>query len=934
MKLSKKILIASIFPFLAIIGLYHFLSTGAFSKHLVEIFQQQANNSLTQIEEDIRHFFLGKEYELKLLTFISPPDQQQPVASRIALHSLLQNVESIFRISAINVRGREWLRINKFPSSAEEQDLFNLFGSQIYQRPMLELAPFLGNIERYEDFPLPLIDISLPVKDRKSGEISGIIWAKISFQGIQTLLERYLPPRGKILLIRMENGEVLLQADDTKVDYTILQTEVLQEVIRSSNDQGSLEKSLADRAATFFYRKFIVNDLPFLLLYYQPNERIYFLADLLTAYNINVILAGIFIFILTSFLLIRIIITPLSSITDLISDLGRKYRPKGGEEQAEPAALHGDEVEQLRYAFTFLQKQLATYSREIETFSQTMEQQVTEKTQELSELNLTLAEHQRHLEKMVTERTAELSRTNEVLQDEIDERRAAQNDLVAEKERLAVTLRSIGDGVITTDKQGTIVLMNKVAEKLTGWPQEDAGGRPLGEIFHIINMKTGERYDNVLDEVLTTGKIVGLAEHTVLISRDGTERNIADSGAPIRDKESQIVGVVIVFRDVTEKIKMEEDLLKARKLESVGVLAGGIAHDFNNILAAIMGNISLAAILVKPEDKVHALLLEAEAASLGAKKLTQQLLTFSKGGEPVKQLTSIAEVIRDSASFILRGSNIRCEYNIPADLWPVEVDTGQISQVTQNIIMNASHAMPEGGVVNITCNNIAINDNAIQSLATGDYVKIAIKDRGIGISPHLIDKIFDPYFSTKHEGSGLGLAITHSIISKHNGHITVESEQGVGSTFTIFLPASKQKPITEHKEVEPMEIQGKGTIMIMDDEEIVRKVAKEMLSLFGFEVVLAKDGREALELYKQHMQGGTPIDAVIMDLTIPGGMGGREAVTKLLAIDADAKVIVSSGYSNDPVMANYRDYGFSGVIDKPFRTQDLSETIGNVLAGR
>jgi PAS domain S-box-containing protein len=934
MKLSKKILIASIVPFLAIIVLYHFLSTGAFSKHLVEIFQQQANNSLTQIEEDIRLFFLEKEYELKLLTFISPPDQQQPVASRIALHSLLQNVESIFRISAINVRGREWLRINKFPSSAEEQALFNLFGSQIYQRPMLELAPFLGNIERYEDFPLPLIDLSLPVKERKSGEISGIIWAKISFQGIQTLLERYLPSRGKILLIRMENGEVLLQADDTKADYTILQTEVLQEIIRNNNDRGSFEKSLADRAATFFYRKFMVNDLPFLLVYYQPNEKIYFLADRLTTYNVFVILAGIVIFVLTSFLLIRIIITPLSSITDLISDLGQQYRSKGGEEEAELPTLRGDEVEQLRYSFTFLQKQLATYSLEIETFNQTMEQQIVEKTQELSELNLTLAEHQHHLEKMVTERTAELSRTNERLQTEIEERRTAQNALVAEKERLAVTLRSIGDGVITTDTKGTIVIMNKVAEKLTGWSQEDARGRPLGEIFHIINMKTGETSDNLIDEVLTRGEIIGLAENTFMISRDGTERNIADSGAPIRDKENKIVGVVMVFRDVTEKIKMEEDLLKARKLESIGVLAGGIAHDFNNILAAIMGNINLAAILVKPEEKVHELLLEAEAAAMRAKELTQQLLTFSKGGEPVKQLTSIANVIRDSASFILRGSNIRCEYNIPVDLWPVEVDTGQISQVTQNIIMNASHAMPEGGVVNITCNNIVINDNAIQSLAAGDYVKIAIKDRGIGISPHLIDKIFDPYFSTKHEGSGLGLAITHSIISKHNGHITVESEQGVGSTFTIYLPASKQKPIAEHKAVESMKIQGKGTIMIMDDEEIVRKVAKEMLSLFGYDVLLAVDGEQALEMYQQHMQAGTRIDALIMDLTIPGGMGGREAVTELLTIDPNAKAIVSSGYSNDPVMTNYREYGFSGVINKPFRTQDLAETIRNVLASQ
>ena len=336
MKLSRKILIASLVPFLVIIGMYHFLSSEAFSSHLVAIFQQQADNSLSQLEEDIRQFLLKREYELRLLAFISPPYQSRPEASRIALRGLLQNVESFFRISAINVNGREWLRVTKFPTARHEQDLLNLFGSPIYQRPMLELAPFLGNIKRYEDFPLPVIDISLPVKDRETGEISGILWAEVSFQGIQTLLERYLPPWGKIQLMRMENGEVLVQADDTKADYTALEKEVQEEVLHSSAEEGSLEKSRNGLQATFFYRKFQVNDLPFLLLYYQPNETIYFLADRLTTYNIYVILAGIAIFILTSFLLIRIITTPLATITGRISELGRKYRPRGGKGQPDP----------------------------------------------------------------------------------------------------------------------------------------------------------------------------------------------------------------------------------------------------------------------------------------------------------------------------------------------------------------------------------------------------------------------------------------------------------------------------------------------------------------------------------------------------------------------------------------------------------------------
>ena len=934
MKLSRKILIASLVPFLVIIGMYHYLSSEAFSSHLVTIFRQQADTSLSQVEEDIRQFLLKREYELKLLTSISPPDQKRPVVSRIALRSLLQNVESFFRLSAINVNGREWLRVNKFPTAHAEQDMLNLFGSPVYQRPMLELAPFYGNINRNEDFSLPTIDISLPFKDRESGEISGIIWAKVSFQGIQTLLERYLPARGKIQLIRMENGDVLAQADDTKVDFTALESEVVQEVMQNSEEEGSLEKSRAGRKATFFYRKFMINDLPFVLLYYQPNETIYFLADRLTAYNIYLILAGVFIFILTSFLLIRIITTPLAVITGRISALGRKYQPRGGTEQPDLPAKGVDEVEELRFAFTFLQQQLATYSQEIETFNQTLEQQVAEKTKELSELNRILAKHQQHLEKLVEERTAELSRTNAMLEGEIDERRAAQNDLAAEKERLSVTLRCIGDGVITTDTKGNVVLMNRVAEQLTGWQQAEAGGKSLEDIFHIINKETGDRSPNLVDRVLSSGKIIGLENDTVLIARNGSERSIADSGAPIRDKASQVIGVVIVFRDVTAKIKMEEELLKVRKLESVGVLAGGIAHDFNNILAAILGNISLAAVLVKPEEKVHGLLLEAEGATMRAKNLTQQLLTFSKGGEPIKKVASIADVIKDSASFILHGSKVRCAYTIPADLWPVEIDTGQMSQVVQNIIINASHAMPGGGVIEITCENFVNREMAVPSLPPGDYVKIAIRDHGIGIPPNLIGKIFDPYFSTKHEGSGLGLAITHSIISKHAGHITVESEQGVGSTFTLYLPASQQRQITQLKEEESMILQGKGTILIMDDEEMVRNIAKEILTLFGYDVLLANDGAQALEIYQQKMQAGNSVDAVIMDLTVPGGIGGKEAVQKLLAIDPQAKVIVSSGYSNDPVMAKYREYGFAGVINKPFRTKDLAEAIAKALAPR
>ncbi|OKY75090.1 MAG: hypothetical protein BM485_10370 [Desulfobulbaceae bacterium DB1] len=517
----------------------------------------------------------------------------------------------------------------------------------------------------------------------------------------------------------------------------------------------------------------------------------------------------------------------------------------------------------------------------------------------------------------------------------ITRRKAAEDELAAEKERLAVTLRSIGDGVITTDTDGRIVLLNTVAENMTGWQQREALGKPLSEVFTIVHEQTRVPCENPVDKVMASGRITGLANHTVLIARNGSERKIADSGAPIRDKDGGIIGVVLVFRDVTEKQRMEEELLKIKKLESVGLLAGGIAHDFNNILAAIMGNINLALHDGGLDDATRKLLSNAEKASARAKGLTLQLLTFSKGGEPVKETASIAEIIRESAEFVLHGSNVACRYFMPDDLWLVDIDKGQMSQVIQNIIINAKHAMPTGGIIQVSCENFVSGENAGSTLpGKKHFIKIIIRDSGIGIPVNLIDKIFDPYFSTKKEGSGLGLAISHSIISKHNGSISVQSQPGEGTAFTIYLPAStREKEMKSTCEILDMS-GGKGRIMIMDDEEMVRDVTRAMLASLGHEVVLARHGEEAVDLFKKHGDCGEPIDIIIMDLTIPGGMGGKDAVKAIHAINPKAKVVVSSGYSNDPIMAHCRDYGFVAAIVKPFQLQDISKIINQLLKER
>lgn len=388
--------------------------------------------------------------------------------------------------------------------------------------------------------------------------------------------------------------------------------------------------------------------------------------------------------------------------------------------------------------------------------------------------------------------------------------------------------------------------------------------------------------------------------------------------------------VVWVSRDITERRKADEEREKMQRLESIGILAGGIAHDFNNLLAGILGNIDLAKMHVKPGDKLYKRLEDTETASLRARDLTQQLLTFSKGGEPVKKDFSVSALLRDSVGFTLSGSNIRCEYLIPEDLWPVNADEGQINQVISNLVINAVQAMPGGGLIIASCENTAIGSKDAIPLKKGQYVKITLRDQGTGINEEHLAKIFDPYFTTKERGKGLGLATCYSIIKRHDGYITVESQLGVGTAFHIYLPASPDAVLAEKAEEEKPFI-SRGRILVMDDEEIVRMVATEMLSTLGHEVAVAKDGAEAIELYIRAKASGLPFDAVIMDLTIPGGMGGKEAIGRLKEIDPAVKVIVSSGYSNDPIMAHHQEYGFVGSVIKPYMVKDLSEALHKAL---
>ncbi len=426
-----------------------------------------------------------------------------------------------------------------------------------------------------------------------------------------------------------------------------------------------------------------------------------------------------------------------------------------------------------------------------------------------------------------------------------------------------------------------------------------------------------------IEESLKTGKY-GPYEYRI-VRRDGSIRWLHGQGETSY-QEGQPLGLVGTVQDITESKQAQEDGLRFNKLESLAILAGGIAHDFNNILTAIMGNISLSMLDIQIKGQSRERLAGAERACQQAQNLSQQLLTFSKGGAPIKKIVSVREIALESASFACRGSQVNYQASLPDDLWAVEADPGQISQVCHNLVINAIQAMPSGGIIRISGENRVVEAGSEMVMDAGRYVKISIQDEGIGIAAEHLSKIFDPYFTTKQRGSGLGLATSYAIIKNHRGHIAVESKLGKGTTFEVYLPASDRK-VPEQPQDDEKLIAGKGKVLVMDDDTMVREVLGKMLQTMGYEVKLADDGTKALELYTRAQDTGDPFATVILDLTVPGGMGGKEVMSRLLQIDPQVKAIVSSGYSDDPIMANYQTHGFTEVIAKPYTIAELDKVL-------
>jgi len=499
--------------------------------------------------------------------------------------------------------------------------------------------------------------------------------------------------------------------------------------------------------------------------------------------------------------------------------------------------------------------------------------------------------------------------------------------LLESEKKYNALFENSSDLIQIVNPNGQLLYVNQAWRKTFGYSEDEVATL---SIFDLIATDCQDHCKATFQQIISSPKLHCFK--TVFMAKDGRKIFIEGNGTCTFDNGKPIV-TQCIFQDVTEKMKLEEELIKAQKLESLGVLAGGIAHDFNNLLTAILGNISMAKVDANPREVINDYLDKTEKATLLAQKLTKQLLTFSRGGSPIKKFTTLPELIRESTSFVLRGSKSRCCYQFAEDLWAVEADEGQLSQVSQNLIINAHEAMPDGGIITIRAANRTIVPDEIASLAPGNYVELIVQDQGAGIAPEHLFRIFDPYFSSKSTGSGLGLAISYSIIKNHGGLIAVNSKPGHGAVFTILLPATL-KPAPESQPPDHMQkIDGrkKLKILFMDDNHIVQEVTTSMLALLGCDVIQAWHGEEALELYQEARKNGDHIDLVIMDLTIPGGMGGKETITALRTIDPKAKAVVASGYADDPIMANYQEYGFAGILTKPFLVDELNNMIATLF---
>jgi len=504
---------------------------------------------------------------------------------------------------------------------------------------------------------------------------------------------------------------------------------------------------------------------------------------------------------------------------------------------------------------------------------------------------------------------------------DITQRKAAERALQQSEEKYRLVFEKAPLGIMQYDSKSIITDCNEKFAEIIGAPKEQIMG------FNMLQrLKDGKMREAVAASFRGEA---GYYEGEYLSVTAGKSNPVRALYQPVFSADGVLLGGVSIFEDMSERRQAELARLQYSKLESLSLLAGGIAHDFNNMLLAILGNLSLAN-MASSFTEIQDRLAAADAAASQAKKLAQQLLTFAKGGMPIKKRQDLKEIILEAVELSLSGSQSRAELSLPDELWEVEVDRGQINQALNNLLLNADQAMPRGGLIRVQAENSTVEPSSSLPLTPGKYLVVTLTDEGIGIPPDHLEKIFDPYFTTKQRGSGLGLATAHSILIKHGGYITVDSRLGQGTAFTLYLPAlAGTTPVKGAKEAKLLP--GQGRILVLDDDPSVREVLGKMLSRLGYEPVLAAKGEEALELFQRGQTAGEPFAAVILDLTIPGGMGGLETLQHLGVQDPQVKAVVSSGYADNPAMAEFRKYGFQAVIAKPYRLAELGKILQQVL---